>query len=92
MHHLDEKLDLLTDLDVGLEKLLALATAQKQRNVESWLDAVDDEDQYRTLINLRLSGTCEWILDHPAYTSWISPDSSIGAAVVLWINGPGRYF
>ena len=92
MHHLDEKLDLLTDLDLGLEKLLALATAQKQRNVESWLDAVDDEDQYRTLINLRLHGTCEWILDHPTYKSWVSPDSSNGAAIVLWINGPGRYF
>ena len=91
MHHLEEKLDILADLDVGLEKLLALATAQKQHNVESWLDAVDDEDQYRTLINLRLNGTCEWIFNHPAYMSWSSPDSSNGAAIVLWINGPGRY-
>ena len=92
MHHLEEKLDILANLDVGLEKLLALATAQKQHTVESWLDAVDDEDQYRTLINLRLNGTCEWILNHPAYKNWLSPDSSTGAAMVLWINGPGRYF
>lgn len=83
-------MDILADFDLGLEKLLALATAQKQHSVESWLDAVDDEDQYRTLINLRLNGTCEWILNHPDYISWMSPGSSDGAAIVLWINGPGR--
>ncbi|KAL8795154.1 MAG: hypothetical protein Q9195_002309 [Heterodermia aff. obscurata] len=75
MHLLEEKLDILADLDVGIEKLLALATAQKQHNVESWLDAIDDEDQYRTLINLRLNGTY----------------SSNGAAIVLWINGPAGF-
>ena len=85
-------MDYLADLDVGLEKLLALATAQKQHNIELWLDAVDDEDQYQTLINLRLNGTCEWIFNHSAYTNWMSPDSSDGAAIVLWINGPGRCF
>ena len=92
MHHLEEKLDILADLDVGLEKLLALATAQKQHSVELWLDAVDDEDQYQTLINLRLNGTCEWILNHSAYRSWMSPDPSNGAAIVLWINAPGGCF
>lgn len=89
---LEEKLDLLANFDTGLETLLEAATTQKQNNVDAWLDAIKDDDQYGKFINLRLDGTCNWILSHPAHTSWASERSEgEKIAQLLWIHGPAGF-
>ena len=88
---MDEKLTLLADFDSGLDKLLEVATAQKQHNLDAWIDAIKDDDQYDKFITLRLEGTCDWILSHQAYTAWISSDFDVGIAKLLWIHGPAGF-
>ena len=84
-------MDLLADFELGLERLLEVATTHKQHNVDLWLDAIKDDDQYEKFITSCLDETCHWILSHPAYTTWESKDFDDGGAKLLWINGPAGF-
>ena len=82
-----------------MEKLLETATAQRYNDIDTWLDAIKDEDQYGRFINLRLDGTCSWILGHRAYARWEIrdskneevQDSENAKAKVLWISAPAGF-
>ncbi|KAL9608440.1 MAG: hypothetical protein Q9167_006739 [Letrouitia subvulpina] len=87
---LEEKLDILANFDIGLETLLEAANTQKQHDIDAWLDAIKDDDQYEKYITLRLDGTCDWILGHPAY-NWESQKSEEAVAQLLWIHGPAGF-
>ena len=84
-------LDLLADLPSGLERLLEVATTQRQHDIDVWLDAIKDDDQYGKSMTSRLDGTCDWILSHPAYITWVSKDSEESIAKLLWIYGPAGF-
>ena len=74
-----------------MESLLEVAATQKQHAIDNWIDAVKDDDQYDRFITFHLDGTCNWILDHPAYASWISRETDDHAAKVLWIHGAAGF-
>ena len=88
---LERKLAMLSNIDSGLDTLLEIATTQKQKDAEDWLDALKVDDQYEKHRSVRLDGTCDWILNHPAYVQWISEEHSDETAKVLWINAPAGF-
>lgn len=84
-------MDLFANIDVDLKRFLEVVTARQQQDTDVWLDAIKDDDQYEELVTIRLDGTCNWILDHPAYTTWVSESLDDGVAKLLWINGPAGF-
>ncbi|KAJ7508570.1 hypothetical protein B0H11DRAFT_1965696 [Mycena galericulata] len=60
---------------------------ERYRNISSWLCArqgnEDDMRQLRTLKGFRLSGTCDWLLQHRTYVDWRDGTS---AAPILWVH------
>ena len=47
---------------------------------------MDDREKLIDTKGLRADGTCEWIIDHPLYYSWLQSHSQL-----LWISGgPGK--
>lgn len=88
---LERKLAMLSNIDSGLDTLLEIATTQKQKDAEDWLDAPKVDDQYEKHRSVRLDGTCDWILNHPAYMQWISEDDRDETAKLLWINAPAGF-
>lgn len=84
-------MDLFTNIDVDLKRLLEVVTARQQQDTDVWLDAIKDDDLYEELVTIRLDGTCNWILDHPAYTTLVSESLDDGVAKLLWINGPAGF-
>ena len=88
---LAEKLDLLSNLDVGLEKLLEIATVQKQNDVQNWLDALENEDRYNDNLSLHLHGTCSWVIGNSAYAAWEFEGGPEEVAKLLWIHGPAGF-
>ncbi|KAH8744536.1 hypothetical protein F5883DRAFT_660581, partial [Diaporthe sp. PMI_573] len=65
--------------------------AERRRELHIWLGPPPANDLYSTLIQERLHGTCEWILERPAFLDWISPDVTAGTAKFLWINGAAGF-
>ena len=86
-----ESLGLPATIDADLESFLEVAITQKQLAVDNWIDAIKDDDQYDRFISLHLDGTCNWILNHPAYASWISREADDHAAKILWIHGAAGF-
>ncbi len=62
-----------------------------RKELDSWIRASQTQDLYDRSIRRRLDGTCEWILESPAFTNWISPEFAPESAKTLWINGPAGY-
>lgn len=47
---------------------------------------LSDPDTAKERVPPRVNRTCEWLLDHPSYRSWLKPDGSN----LLWVTGaPG---
>lgn len=88
---MEGKLELLSDFEAGLDKLLEIATTQRRNDIENWLDAHEDDRQYHRYTALRLEGTCDWIFNHSAYTKWKSEDFSETGLKLLWIYGPAGF-
>ena len=88
---MEEKLDLLLNIDASIEELLEVATKRKQLDIEVWLDAIKYDDPCGKFITSHLEGTCDWILSHPAYVTWESQDSEEDVAKLLWIYGPAGF-
>ncbi|GKT61429.1 ankyrin repeat domain-containing protein 52 [Colletotrichum tofieldiae] len=64
--------------------------AETKRDLRAWLGCPSPNDLYDDSIQKRLDGTCEWILARAEFRTWLSPDA-LGAAKLLWINGPAGY-
>lgn len=71
--------------------MLEVATAQKQHDIDAWLDAIEDDDQHGKFLTLRLDGTCNWIHSHPAYAKWEARDFNHRKAKILWVSGPAGF-
>lgn len=61
-----------------------------QHGVFSWLGKSAPNDKYEDSLAKRVDTTCEWILERPAFKSWLSPVDSAKPSV-LWINGPAGF-
>ena len=48
-------------------------------------------ERYEDCLYKRLPNTCNWILDRPAFTSWISPDFPAATAKLLWTYGQAGF-
>ena len=84
-------MDLLGNFNISIDKLSEIASAQKQRDVDVWLDAINHDDPYGEIITSRLHGTCNWILKHPSFLAWESQTSEDSIAKLLWINAPAGF-
>ena len=58
MNDIDKKLDLLLNFNEGVEELLDVATIQKQKGLEDWLEGGGCIDPRADYISQRLEGTC----------------------------------
>ena len=70
---------------------MELATTQRQRSLDEWLDAPRDDDQYDRFLAACLDGTCEWMLSHPSYLAWEKRSETEKVAKLLWIHGPAGF-
>ncbi|KAH6883514.1 hypothetical protein B0T10DRAFT_551286, partial [Thelonectria olida] len=65
--------------------------AETRRDLHAWLGSHYSNDLYNDSIQKKLDGTCNWILDRPAFLDWLSPDISVGTPKLLWVNGPAGF-
>ena len=82
---------LSSDSDVALTRIHESLIALDRREILDWIDALKDDDEYEKHISCRLDGTCEWVLEHPAYIDWESQTESDARAKFLWIHGPAGF-
>ena len=55
-----------------------------------WVDAIQTRDDYHVALKARVEGTCNWVLDKPAFQNWLASDPPSKAERVLWWRGkPG---
>ncbi|KAL9615930.1 MAG: hypothetical protein Q9160_009142 [Pyrenula sp. 1 TL-2023] len=88
LSQLDQKLDILSEFEAGLDRLLEVALTMKRNEVEDWLDAHREDDQYERNASLLLHGTGDWILNHASY---MIEDFQQAGAKYLWICGPAGF-
>lgn len=60
-------------------------------DVLDWLDASKHEDEYEDYLSSHLDGTCEWLLNHPDYLTWMSDATRDTDAKFLWLHGPAGF-
>lgn len=46
---------------------------------------------YDSSVQKRLEGTCNWFLGRSTFLHWLSPDSVVDRAKLLWVNGPAGF-
>ena len=61
---------------LGLEQLLA------------WLNPVFTDEEYENARDLRVTGTCRWILERPQFHDWVSSDATGSGMRIFWMHGP----
>lgn len=76
----------------GLD-LCLISEAETRRDVEKWLMGRHSPNElFDDFTEKRLDGTCDWILTEESFINWSSSDfSAVGAAKLLWINGPAGF-
>ncbi|KAH7124619.1 prion-inhibition and propagation-domain-containing protein [Dactylonectria macrodidyma] len=82
----------LTELRQILARIDGEIKAETRREVHTWLLGRHSANElYDDSIQKRLDGTCDWILDQPAFLRWLSHDFPKGTAKLLWIHGPAGF-
>ncbi|KAH6686453.1 prion-inhibition and propagation-domain-containing protein [Plectosphaerella plurivora] len=73
----------------GMRQALADIQAEKRRAVYAWIlgdtSSSDSQEQFKDACKKRISGTCDWILDRPAFQKWSSVDEVFPS--LLWVHG-----
>ncbi|KAI8653627.1 hypothetical protein NCS56_01317100 [Fusarium sp. Ph1] len=81
-------------LHVEIRQILACmegeARAETRRKLHSWLDRCSPNERYHDSLQKRVNGTCDWILDRPAFRHWLAIEVSAGPKL-LWVNGPAGF-
>ncbi|RYP08295.1 hypothetical protein DL765_008837 [Monosporascus sp. GIB2] len=66
--------------------------AETRQNLHAWLlGRYFPNERYDDSRKKKLPGTCDWVLQRPAFRRWISPDFPAETAKLLWINGPAGF-
>ena len=55
----------------------------EKEKIRKWLNAPDCTINMQVAADKRAEGTCQWILNHPAYVEWKQSPN------ILWIQGKG---
>ena len=64
----------------------------QRREVFKWLsNPSTNQDLFQDSLKKRVEGTCEWILECPAFLQWHSPSLTKTNPRILWIHGPGGF-
>ncbi|KAI8710938.1 hypothetical protein NCS52_01522700 [Fusarium sp. LHS14.1] len=64
--------------------------AETRRELHSWLGCCSPNERYHDSLRERVDGTCDWILDRPAFRHWLAIEVSAGPKL-LWVNGPAGF-
>ncbi|KAM6513853.1 hypothetical protein FALCPG4_015060 [Fusarium falciforme] len=64
--------------------------AETRRELHSWLGRCSPNERYHDSLRERVNGTCDWILDRPAFRHWLAIEVSAGPKL-LWVNGPAGF-
>jgi len=59
-----------------------IAIAESHRALCEWFCSVDPEDEHEENKKLHAPGTGSWILENPAFVTWLDSPAS-----VLWVTG-----
>jgi ankyrin repeat protein len=80
--------------------LMSLKDQEKTKShatINDWLDVSKFNDHYSVTqyyekqVASRLQGTCDWILSHGAYNTWVSEEPDSNTAKILWIHAPAGH-
>ncbi|RTE68952.1 hypothetical protein BHE90_016671 [Fusarium euwallaceae] len=63
---------------------------ETRRGLHSWLGRCSPNERYHDSLRERVNGTCDWILDRPAFRHWLAIEVSAGPKL-LWVNGPAGF-
>ncbi|KAM6517223.1 hypothetical protein FSOLCH5_008186 [Fusarium solani] len=63
---------------------------ETRRELHSWLGRCSPNERYHDSLQKRVNGTCDWILDRPAFRHWLAIEVCAGPKL-LWVNGPARF-
>ncbi|KAM6517781.1 hypothetical protein FSOLCH5_006549 [Fusarium solani] len=63
---------------------------ETRRELHSWLGRCSPNERYHDSLQKRVNGTCDWILDRPAFRHWLAIELSAGPKL-LWLNGPAGF-
>lgn len=69
-------------LDNLLEKVTDSIDEGSRRRLFSWMAPLSPEDHQISALNLRHSGTCDWVVQTSEFITWLRPSAS-----TLWIQG-----
>ncbi|KAJ4190509.1 hypothetical protein NW767_011337 [Fusarium falciforme] len=72
------------------EKLVQELHNLTRRELHSWLGRCSPNERYHDSLQKRVNGTCDWILDRPAFRHWLAIEVSAGPKL-LWVNGPAGF-
>ncbi|KAM0417191.1 hypothetical protein ACHAPT_012828 [Fusarium lateritium] len=64
--------------------------AETRREIYARLGSGIPGKHYHDSIQKRLDGTCNWIFEHKAFQTWLSPELPL-VEKLLWINGPAGF-
>ncbi|RFU75207.1 ankyrin repeat domain-containing 52 [Trichoderma arundinaceum] len=80
-----------TEIRDTLQRLDGKAHAETRRELHAWIVRHPPNEIYEDAIQRRLAGTCEWILERPILTEWLSFPKGPETSRFLWINGPAGF-
>ncbi|KAM4063698.1 ankyrin repeats (3 copies) domain-containing protein [Hirsutella rhossiliensis] len=79
----------LAQVRENIIKIEADLKVENAREANKWLlGKYIPNELYESCSRVRLNGTCDWILEQPAFVNWTSPHFQWAACKWLWINGP----
>ncbi|KAH8901073.1 hypothetical protein GQ53DRAFT_756749 [Thozetella sp. PMI_491] len=77
---------------LAMERVERKLEAENRRNVYAWLGHFSSEELYEDAKSKRLGGTCDWVLGHPIFREWLSPEAlAAEPSQLLWINGAAGF-
>lgn len=62
-----------------------------RRELGTWLNAIRPNAMYDGVLQKKLAGTCDWILERSAFKEWELEVTPPEHAKLLWITGPAGY-
>ncbi|KAF6527440.1 hypothetical protein HZS61_010484 [Fusarium oxysporum f. sp. conglutinans] len=68
-----------------LERIKEDVRAEARRKVLAWLSNCPPDERYHDSLQKKLTGTCNWILDHTVFNRWLAGGST--NRKLLWVNG-----
>ncbi|VUC26434.1 unnamed protein product [Clonostachys rosea] len=79
------------DIQDTLKKIEQDLEAETRRELHAWIGADIPSDVYNDIKEIRVPGTCDWILDRPEFRDWLVSNENSVTSPVLWFNATAGF-